>query len=104
HFSGYSALARRLAPVLWIIPVLAIAIVFTNPFHHWHWEALSYTRVGPFMRMAVESYGAWFWFLASWTALLVISGTSIIAISIARRSLAIHRQVLIVAAGTLVPL
>ncbi len=103
HFSGYSALARRLAPVLWIIPVLAIAIVFTNPFHHWHWEALSYTRVGPFMRMAVESYGAWFWFLASWTALLVISGTSIIAISIARRSLAIHRQVLIVAAGTLVP-
>ena len=104
HFSGYSRLARRIAPVLWIVPVVAIAIVFTNPFHHWHWEVVSFTRVGPFMRMAVDKYGDWFWVFASWTSFLVLAGTSTVALSIIRKSLAIHRQVIMVATATLIPI
>lgn len=104
HYSGLTVLVRRISVVLWIVPVAAIAIAVTNPIHHWHWERVSFSRVGPFMRMAVELYGPWFWFLSFYTVLISVLGTLVLLISMVRRSLSLNRQVVLIAGAALVPI
>lgn len=52
-----------------VIPVLTILIVFTNQYHHLHWQSIE-LKEGE--NLGHYTYGAWFWIFYVYTYLLMI--------------------------------
>ena len=58
EYTGRSALAPRVLAILFVIPVISIALTATNPLHAWMW---AHPPVGPSGRFLVRpEYGPWF--------------------------------------------
>ncbi|MFP3897542.1 MAG: histidine kinase N-terminal 7TM domain-containing protein [Anaerolineales bacterium] len=59
---------------LWVIPVLTLALVLTNDWHHLIW-----TRVGvhldPARNVLLYEYGLWFWFWTAYAYCLLVAAT-----------------------------
>ncbi|MBN2146312.1 MAG: PAS domain S-box protein [Anaerolineales bacterium] len=93
---------RRLIPLM-ILPLITQAIVWTNGFHHWLWEAIHFTPVAGMLAINVD-YGWYFWVHSGYSYLLVFTGAFLI-IRHSLYSLKIYRwQSIWVVFGALVPI
>ena len=72
-------LAPRYFRWLWVIPIISVALVFTNDLHHLIWAEYTFIPVGNgFLSMRVIAYGAWFWIFWLHSYFLILSGAVLI--------------------------
>ena len=72
--SGRSArLAPRLLLAVWAVPLASLAIVWTNPWHHWIWTDVLLPSGG--LPFTIYVYGWWFWVLVTQNYLLMAAAT-----------------------------
>jgi len=72
-FTGYGwVLSRRLLPLFFVIPVVSIALTWTNPVHHLMWTDPVHIHTGGVVTLS-QQFGPWFWvyFVYAYTLLLV---------------------------------
>ncbi len=64
------ALSSRQIAALAVIPVLTVALAFTNPWHRLIWPRIT---IDPYTNLAVYGHGPYFWvfFIYSWVLLLL---------------------------------
>ncbi|NLE94828.1 MAG: PAS domain S-box protein [Dehalococcoidia bacterium] len=95
-------LTRRALVLMSIIPAITLVMVWTNDLHHLMWQDIWLdTSFSP--PVDDVTHGAWFWFQAVYSYLLVIFGTLVLAREFARQT-GIHRKwVGIMLLGALVP-
>jgi signal transduction histidine kinase len=81
EYAGVPLFARRAsAPVpiavrlLWVIPVITVALAATNEWHHAVWSSVVINTEG----RAVYSYGPWFWVSAAYSYVLLAAGSFLI--------------------------
>ncbi|MGQ8336413.1 histidine kinase N-terminal 7TM domain-containing protein [Sunxiuqinia sp. A32] len=73
--SKENLLTKQLKAILVIIPLIFIAIVFTNDWHHLHWIS---AKINPEHNTTIYTYGISFWMLFIFTySLLLISVVNI---------------------------
>ncbi|MFN8379168.1 MAG: histidine kinase N-terminal 7TM domain-containing protein [Anaerolineae bacterium] len=93
---------RRVA-LLFIIPAITLALVWTHPLHGLIWTDVRVINSGP-TPLAVYEHGLWFWVYASYSYILVITG----AILLVRESIYAPRfrqyQTFALVAGAVAPL
>ena len=89
-------LAGRL---LWVIPALTMALVWTNEAHHMIWTGVSLAASG----RAVYSYGPWFWLSAFYNYALVLTGTLLVLRAARRAPAPLRGQFATVLAAAAVP-
>jgi len=95
---------RPLTSWLLISPgLLTAALALTNPWHHLLWTQMIRDASAPFPAI-FPSPGPWFWVLAVYRYLYVLSGTSLVLLTLVRSPAWYRRQGLLVAAGGLLPL
>ncbi len=83
-YTGHAAaLTAGRAAALAVMPLVTIALVWTNPWHHLVWT--SFTPSSPVAGAPlVYGHGAWFWLAAAWNYALLLAGTIVLVISLAR--------------------
>jgi PAS domain S-box-containing protein len=92
------------APVRWTFityVLVTIAIVFTNPLHHWYWTEI--TIVDGFPETQSE-HGFYFWIYAVGTYLLILSSVALYIIHYFRVSPFFRRQAVLMVLGGFIPL
>ncbi|MDQ1300461.1 MAG: hypothetical protein QG637_379 [Chloroflexota bacterium] len=95
-----SAQGRML--LLWVLPAIAIGMVFTN---EWHWSYYSQITLvdTPIGGMAVYHRGPWFWVNFIYSYLLMLFSVALLVIGWARAPRVRRRQWGVLALGTLMP-
>ena len=87
------------ALLLWILPLITVALAATNEWHHTVWSSIVLNADG----RAVYSHGLWFWVAAAFSYALLAAG-SVLLVRQARRSAAPMRgQFAAVLAAALIP-
>lgn len=102
----YSQFNRRLSsrlkqfiPYLWVIPAIALLLVFTNnELHNWIWTDIHW--VGP---NVVYEHGPAFYLLAAYGYLLLLIGTLFLIWMIARAPELYQNQAIMLIAGAIFP-
>ncbi|VAW43096.1 hypothetical protein MNBD_CHLOROFLEXI01-1748 [hydrothermal vent metagenome] len=64
---------KRWAPLLSVLPLITIAVVFTNDQHFLLWSQVALDESGSQAVLSV-SYGGWFWVHSTYSYLLILSG------------------------------
>jgi signal transduction histidine kinase len=64
------------------MPLLTVALVWTNGWHHLVWTSL--TPSGPAGAPLVYGHGAWFWLAAAYNYVLLVAGTVVLVAALAR--------------------
>ncbi len=59
---------------LQIIPLIGLAVIFTDPIHHLFWQDIQYVSVGPYVDTLVAHGPAW-WLIWGYSYILLIFGT-----------------------------
>ena len=73
EFAHRGAFRRRWAPLLWVVPIAALAFAATNNSHYLLWS--SYTPIDlPSGRGVIYGHGPAFWLFWSYAAALVLAG------------------------------
>jgi len=89
---------------LCIIPLLTVAVVFTNEKHHLLWVTYTFVPVGNALAIRISEHGPWFWFNIFYTYLLVFIGAALI-IERSFKSFNLYRQqALWLVMGALIPI
>ena len=81
---------RLLQTAIWIVPVITLALVFTNERHHLYWSSVTPVAT-QFSTRLVYSAGPWYWVHIGYTYVMIAIGT-LILIRGTRRSPASYRQ------------
>lgn len=98
-------LPKRLSWLLWIIPTLATALVFTNSTHHLIWQRISLNPVSlGFLHLKVNSYGPFFWVFWIQAYILILSGAALILWANFSPNLQYQKQTRITLAGAVLPI
>jgi PAS domain S-box-containing protein len=71
------ALQRKTIYLLWVIPVVCLAMVWTNDLHHLIWEQISQKQSGGFYLLAL-THGFVFWIWAFYSYMVLLSGSVIL--------------------------
>ncbi|HYB96859.1 MAG TPA: histidine kinase N-terminal 7TM domain-containing protein [Vicinamibacterales bacterium] len=87
---------------VWIVPVTTLLLALTNEAHHVYWTSIEEitTVAGPRLRYRG---GPWYWVHASYSYLLILIGTAILAQGLRRFPPLYRRQTALIIAGALVP-
>jgi signal transduction histidine kinase len=106
EYSGIRLFARTpsasvpiAARLLWVIPVITVALAATNEWHHAVWSAVVINEEG----RAVYSYGPWFWVSAAYSYVLLAAGSFFIVRRAWRFPAPLRRQFTTVLVAALVP-
>lgn len=94
--SGY-----RLA-LIWAIPLLTIAMAWTNEWHLWLWQAITPVDDTPNARL-IYHHGPWFWFAVSYNYLLLLSGTMLLGRALYLRPPPFRRQSIALVIAAVIP-
>jgi signal transduction histidine kinase len=89
-------ITRRL---LWVLPLLTVALAWTNEAHHMIWSSVGLADSG----RAVYSYGPWFWLSALYNYALVLVGTVLVLRAARRAPAPLRGQFGAVLAAAMVP-
>ncbi len=77
---GYTGRERHgRAFLVFIVPVVTLALLATNGLHHLHWASVAYRRVGPYSALSI-AYGPWFWVLIVHQYALLIGGAAMVSV------------------------
>jgi predicted DNA binding protein/PAS domain-containing protein len=104
RFTGYEwVLGRRVLPLYFVIPVVSVVLVWTNPVHHLLWTDPVNVHTGGIVTLD-QQFGVWFWiyFVYAYT-LLVIGFVLLLRLVTVSDYLYLDQTVLIVL-GILAPL
>ena len=106
--SDYSRVARpwssdRLLRVaVWLVPALTFVFVLTNERHHLHWAAIEEVQT-PVGSRLVYIAGPWYWVHVTYSYVLVLVGTMLLARGLRRFPPPYRRQTGLIIAGAVVP-
>lgn len=78
-YCGQQAFLARWYPVLWVVPVITVALAITNEFHGLLWQRFELMSGAPGLQI---DYGPWFRANAAFSYMAVLAGTVIICIRI----------------------
>lgn len=102
QYSQHPSRNDRRFPFLLIVPVITLALVFTNEWHHLIWQAVR--PIEGAERFAVEyDHGIGFWILTVYNYTLLLTGTLVLVIAAVRFPALYRRQANSILAGALVP-
>lgn len=76
-------LTRRIRRLLWLVPLLTIALAFTNEWHHLVWSRIVPTSPAPGAEVSYH-HGPWFWLAVAYNYLLLATGTLLLLRAIRR--------------------
>ena len=91
---------RTLKLLLWVIPVITVAMAFTNDWHHLLWTAI--TPVDGGLRL-VYSHGPWFWIALIFNYSALAGGTYLLFRALRHFPLPYRRQTALIMTGALLP-
>jgi PAS domain S-box-containing protein len=94
--SGY-----RLA-LLWVIPIITIAMAWTNEWHGLLWSNITPASGAAGARL-VYHYGAWFWVAVVYNYLLLLNGALVLARALYRHPPPFRRQSVMLLLGAVIP-
>ncbi|WP_339859882.1 diguanylate cyclase [Pseudohongiella acticola] len=98
-YCGYSAFLSRWYPLLWLVPVLTIAVAFSNELHGLLWSDFDLSASGPGLLI---DYGPWFRANTAFSYTMVLAGTVLVAVRIGLAPLYRWRLLTVLVAPTLV--
>src|SRR5690606_33204519 len=78
-FAGYNSFVKRWRVFFCVVPIITLALAFTNEFHHLVWQ--SFDIVPGDIRLQIE-YGPWFEVFSVYAYTVVFSGTLMMALRI----------------------
>jgi diguanylate cyclase (GGDEF)-like protein len=97
---------KRVPSVLIIVPVLfslsVMVIRQTDPYHGLYYSAMSYVEYGNLLLLEA-SKGPWYWALAGWNALCLLSSAALIGVYLVRAPRSYRGQSTWLLVGTLIP-
>jgi PAS domain S-box-containing protein len=101
-YGRWRIVSGRWLAVLGTIPLITIAMAWTNEWHGWLWSSITPASVDVGARL-VYRYGLWFWVAASYNYLLLFYGTVVLGRALVRRPPPFRRQSVALLAGALIP-
>jgi PAS domain S-box-containing protein len=101
-YGRWWVVSGRWLAVLGTIPLITIAMAWTNEWHGWLWSSITPASAEPGARL-VYRYGPWFWIAASYNYLLLLYGTWVLGRSLVRRPPPFRRQSVALLVGALIP-
>jgi len=97
-----SFLKRRNQAVLWLMPLITVALVWTNPWHKLIWTSMWVDTTGG-LHVLENVKGTWFWIFAAYAYALMIIGALLIAWEVIRAPALYRRQAIIILVGIFFP-
>ncbi|TAK11699.1 MAG: PAS domain S-box protein [Anaerolineae bacterium] len=94
---------RRVHLLLGLIPVITVALVFTNESHHWMWQSIQPVQAYG-LRAIITSQGFWFTIHTLYSYALTLTGVALILRAIVRQPARYRRQAPGLLIGVLAPL
>ncbi len=86
----HKPLSRRAMLALWVVPIVALVIIFTNELHGWFWSSIELTQ-GPTGEIYVFKHGFAFWLTLAYNYALILAG-SLLFVQAAIRSMKVYRR------------
>ena len=102
-YTGHAdRLRRRHLVALAVMPVLTVALVWTNDLHHLIWPTITPSSPEPGAPL-VYGHGAWFWLAAASNYALLVAGTATLVAAVARAHARYRAQTAALLAGMALP-
>jgi PAS domain S-box-containing protein len=101
-YGRWRAVSGRWLAVLVAIPLVTIAMAWTNEWHGLLWSRIAPASADPGARL-VYHYGPWFWVAAAYNYLLLFYGSLVLGRALWRRPPPFRRQSAALLGGALVP-
>jgi len=95
-------LTHRILALLAIVPLITLALVWTNDLHGLVWRESSVAASGPFADLRV-TYGTWFWVQTAYSYSLLGTATLLLALSFVRSPAPYRQRDGILLLGALIP-
>ncbi|MDG6218618.1 MAG: histidine kinase N-terminal 7TM domain-containing protein [Candidatus Thermoplasmatota archaeon] len=92
----------RIILILNIVPLISLAIIFTDPIHHLFWQEITYIPVGSFLDDAVVHGPAW-WLMWGYLYILLIFGTVLLVKSTITLHSFYKKQVVLLLLAAIIP-
>jgi PAS domain S-box-containing protein len=96
-------LPRRLIPLLFLEPVLSVALALTNPYHGLFYAATEMKTDGPYAVMAI-TYGPLFFVHAAYAYLLLAAGAGLLVVAVCRQPGRTVGRIAVLLGAMLVPI
>jgi signal transduction histidine kinase len=104
YYAGYDRkLTRGAYAALAVVPLVTIAVVWTNQYHGLFWESVAIAPVGS-ARVFVPEYGPWYWIDLGYLYLVTALGLGVFAHEMLRSERVYRKQAGMMFVGGLVPL
>jgi PAS domain S-box-containing protein len=87
---------------LWAIPLLTLAMAWTNEWHGWLWSSITPVSAAPGVRL-VYHYGPWFWVTVVYSYLLLLYGTLVLGRALYRHPPPFRQQSIALLVGATIP-
>src|SRR5262245_53389877 len=68
--------------LLWTVPAITMAIVWTNEYHHLIWTTIE--KSSRHTSVLIYGHGAWFWVMVGYTYVMLGAGAVVMVLAIAR--------------------
>jgi PAS domain S-box-containing protein len=102
-YAGRAAVLRgRRAAALAAVPLLTVALVWTNDWHHLVWTTITPSSPAPGAAL-VYGHGPWFWAAAAYNYALLVVGTVVLVAALARAHARYHGQTAALLVGLVLP-
>jgi diguanylate cyclase (GGDEF)-like protein/PAS domain S-box-containing protein len=103
EYTGKSHLLMlRYRLVIWAIPLLTIALVWTNNYHHLMWDMETISKSGPLTLLEVR-YGLFFWMHSIYSYVLAIFASILLILEMVQRPSNYRTQISFIILGILTP-
>ena len=103
-FTGYdSALSRRLLPLYFVVPVVTVVLVWTNPAHGLLWTDPVHVAAGGVVTLD-QTFGPWFWVYFVYAYSLLVVGFVLLLRLVAVSEYLYFDQSVLIVVGILAPL
>jgi len=93
-------LQRRYLACYWVIPIISLALSFTNEWHHLIWT--SFTPV-PGSNFIIYGHGSWFWVMVAYIYLILSTATILLLRAAFRLRHIYRRQAIMLLVGMFFP-
>ncbi len=102
-YSGMESLSRwRVFRWFTVAPMISVAVIWTNEYHHLFWQQEHFMEVAGFLTMR-PSYGPAFWINGIYLYTLLLLGVTLFITSGARAGQLVRRQSILMTVGAVVP-
>jgi len=95
-------LTRRNQAALWLISLITIVLVWSNEWHKLIWQRMWIESTDALHIMRIV-YGTWFWIFVTYSYLLLLGGTLLVAWEMIRAPALYRKQAEIILMGSLFP-